>query len=88
MAENNKIKELNIDLENNYQQYLEKCLIKESDMGTVQQKEMRQAFMAGCGVMIKIMIDLGELEEYRACGIITNMIDQIRVYFEKITSKT
>ena len=76
------------NLEHQYQLYLKRVAIKESDMMPVQRKETRQAFMGACGQMIFLFRDdLTKLGENEAVEVMKDMKNQIGDYFMKITNK-
>jgi len=75
-------------LEHQYQLYLKRVAIKESQMGEVQRKETRQAFMGACGQMIFLLRDeVAALPEDEAIEVLENMKRQVGDYFMKITNK-
>lgn len=80
------MKEFN--LENQYQLYLKRVALNETEMHHEQRKQLRQAFMGACGQIILLLRDeVGKLEEDEAIKVMENMIEQVGNYFLKITDK-
>ena len=76
------------DLEHQYQLYLKRVAISESQMGEAQRKETRQAFMGACGQMIFLLRDeVALLPENEAIEVLESMKRQVGDYFMKITNK-
>lgn len=72
------------NLEYQYQEYLKKVKLNESQMSPVQKKETRQAFMGACGVMLILLRDeVSKFEEDKAIEIMQGMFDQVGDYFLK-----
>ena len=68
------------NLEEQYQFYLKKVKLKESEMGQIQQQEMRRTFMAACGQMFVLLTD----DMVRALPVIdsiTDMSNQVHAFF-------
>ena len=75
-------------LEYQYQEYLKKVALKESDMHPQQRKQLRQAFMGACGQLIILLRDdVGKLEESDAIKVMQDMINQVGNYFLKESGK-
>ena len=76
------------DLEHQYQLYLKRVGLKESNMDSVQRKEMRQFFMGACRQMLILLRDdLGEMEESEAIETMQDIINHVHNYFMKSTNK-
>lgn len=76
------------DLEHQYQLYLNRVGLKETNMHPVQKTETRRAFMGACGQMLILLRDdLGALEESKAIETMQDMINQVQVHFMKETNK-
>jgi len=76
------------DLEHQYQLYLKRVGLKETNMNSVQKTETRRAFMGACGQMLILLRDdLGKLEESKAIETMQDMINQVQVHFMKETNK-
>lgn len=76
------------DLEHQYQLYLRRVGLKETNMHPVQKTETRRAFMGACGQMLILLRDdLGELEENKAIETMQDMINQVQLHFMKETNK-
>jgi hypothetical protein len=79
----------NFNLENQYQLYLKRVALKESEMHYTQKKQLRQTFIGACGQLLLLLRDeLGELEEDKAIETMQGMINQVSDYFLKETHKT
>ena len=76
------------NLEYQYQLYLKRIAISESQMGKVQKKETRQALMGACGQMLFLLRDeVAALPEDEAIGVLENMKRQVGDYLMKVTNK-
>ncbi len=76
------------NLEKQYELYLQRVNLKESDMGEVQKREMRATFIGACGQMLILLRDdLGVLPEDLAIETMQDMINQVAEYFMKATNK-
>ena len=76
------------NLEYQYQEYLKKVKLKESEMSPMQQKETRQAFMGACGIMLIVLRDeVSKFEEDKAIEIMQGMFDQVGEYFLKAANR-
>lgn len=73
------------DLEYQYQLYLKRVALKESDMGSIQKTVMKNAFMGACGQMlILLQEDVGTIEnEDEAIEVLQHMKSQVGTYFLK-----
>lgn len=72
------------NLEYQYQEYLKKVKLKESEMGETQRIETRRTFMGACGVMLIVLRhDLSALKEDEAAKMLQNMLDQVGNFFIK-----
>lgn len=79
----------NFNLENQYQLYLKRVALKESEMHPTQRKQLRQAFMGACGQMLILLRDeVGALDENKAIEVMQGMIGQVSDYFLRETNKT
>ena len=77
---------MNFNLEEQYQLYLKRVALKESEMHPTQKKQLRQTFMGACGQMLLLLMDdLGKLEEPEAIEAMQNMLNQVSDYFLKVT---
>lgn len=77
------------NLEKQYQLYLERIGLKESQMHPVQKTETKRAFMGGCGqLLILLRDDVGDLEEEEAVEQIESMINQVQSFWLKETRQT
>jgi hypothetical protein len=77
---------MNFNLEEQYQLYLKRVALKESEMHPTQKKQLRQTFMGACGQMLLLLRDdLGKLEEPEAIEAMQNMLNQVSDYFLKVT---
>ena len=66
------------NLEHQYQLYLERVKLKESQMAPIQRKELKRAFMGACGQMLFLLRDdVGSLEEDEAINTLDDMINQV-----------
>lgn len=66
-----------------YQRYLERCCLKESEMNTIQKVETKRAFMGGCWQMLLLLRDdLSELPtEDVAADTLQSMLDEANDFF-------
>lgn len=80
------IKRKNIfNVEYQYQLYLERVSLKESEMNPIQRVETKRAFMGACGQMLLVLRDdVSELPtEEIAADTLESMLDQVAKYFMK-----
>lgn len=71
-------------IEHQYQLYLQRVKLNESDMGEVQKKELRQCFFAACGQMFFLLRDdIAALDEDAAIATLENMKNQVMQFFLK-----
>lgn len=78
----------NFILENQYQMYLKRMALKESDMHKEQKKQLREAFFGACGQIIMLLRDeVSKLEEPEAVEVMQNMIRQVFNHFTAIENK-
>ena len=72
------------NLENQYQEYLTKVKLDESEMHPVQQVETRRAFMGACGQMLMLFKDeLVQIEsEEEAILTYSDLIKQVNIFFK------
>lgn len=84
---NYKIKEL--DLEVQYKTYLQKMQLDETKMHPVQKLETKNAFMAGCGQTLVLMLEvIGAMkDEDRAVLHLEDLLNQANFYFEDLLRK-
>lgn len=73
------------NIETMYQNYLKAVKLDEKNMGSLQRKETRQAFIAGLGYMLVTVTELGKQNEVAAIAALDHMRTQITVYFNTIT---
>lgn len=72
------------NLENQYQLYLERVGITESQMHPIQRAETKRAFMGACGQMLILLHkDLGALEEDKAIEQLEDMMNQVQAFWLK-----
>jgi hypothetical protein len=77
------------NLEKQYQLYLERVGIQESQMHPTQKVEMKRAFMGACGQMLILLRDdLGALEEDEAIQQLQDMMNQLQSFWLKETNQT
>lgn len=71
------------NLEFQYQLYLERCCLRESEMKTIQKVETKRAFMGGCGQMLVVLRDdITEIpNEDDAADILQIMLDDVNAFF-------
>lgn len=71
------------NLEFQYQLYLERCCLRESEMNTIQKVETKRAFMGGCGQMLVVLRDdITEIpNEDDAANILQIMLDDVNAFF-------
>jgi len=70
------------NLEHQYQLYLERVKLKESQMPPIQRKELKRAFMGACGQMLILLRDdLGELSENEAIETLQDLHNQVSNYW-------
>ena len=70
-----------------YKEYLDRCKVKESDLGPVQRIEMKRAFMAGFGQCLLLLYnDLSELDEEEGANKLDSMLDQIKEFWSVQTN--
>lgn len=66
------------DLNHQYQLYLERIKMKESQMLPVQRTEVKRAFFGACGQLLILMRDdLTKLEEDHATETLQGMVNQV-----------
>lgn len=66
------------NLEHQYQLYLKRVKLNESQMSPIQRKELKRAFMGACGQMLILLRDgVGELNENDAVTTLEDMINQV-----------
>lgn len=66
------------NLEHQYQLYLERVGLKESQMPPIQRKELKRAFMGACGQMLILLRDeVGELDENEALEVYKDLLEQV-----------
>lgn len=76
------------NLETQYQLYLERVGIKESQMHCTQKVETKRAFMGACGQMLILLRDdLAALEEDKAVQQLQNMLNQVQSFWLKETNQ-
>jgi hypothetical protein len=76
------IKKQEFDLEWQYQQYLKRIKLVESEMGEEQRKQLRQTFFGSWGqALLTLRDDVGRLEENDAVDTMQDMINQVANYF-------
>ena len=76
------------NLEHQYQLYLEKVNLKESEMHYAQRIETRRAFMGACGqIIVLLRDDLTKLDEREALATLQNMTNQVGDFFVREYSK-
>lgn len=76
------------NLENQYQLYLQRVGLRESDMPKTQKKELRRCFMAGCGQILVLMRDqVAVLEEDQTIQALESMEKQVSSYFLNILNQ-
>jgi hypothetical protein len=79
----------NFILENQYQLYLKRVALKESEMHSEQQKQLRQTFIGACGQMLLLLRDeVGALEDDQAMEVMKDMLNQVSNYFLNQQSKS
>lgn len=72
------------NLENQYQLYLERAGITESQMHPVQKIETKRAFMGACGQMLILLRDgIGTLEKDKVVEQLQDMINQVQSFWLK-----
>jgi hypothetical protein len=70
------------NLEKQYQSYLQRVALKESEMHPEQKKQVRQAFMGACGQMLVLLRDeISKLSEEEAIDKFQDMMNQVGDYF-------
>ena len=75
-----------LSLEIQYQIYLRKVSMKESEMNRIQKKQLRQTFMAAAGQTILLLRDeVGSLPEKEAIGAMEYMLKQVTDFFNPKT---
>lgn len=68
----------NFDLENRWQEYLERVGLSEASMPPEQTTELRRAFFGACGIMLVMFRDeISELEEEPAVETMQNLFTQV-----------
>ncbi len=77
------------NLEKQYQLYLERGGITESQMHPIQKVETKRAFMAACGQMLILLRDdLGLLEVDKAIEQLQDMMNQVQAFWLKEANQT
>jgi hypothetical protein len=77
------------DIEVQYQLYLKRVALTESQMHPEQSRQLRQAFYGACGQMLILLRDdLAALEENKAIDTMQKMLDQIGKYFMNAANKS
>ncbi|HET6558083.1 MAG TPA: hypothetical protein VFG54_12260 [Prolixibacteraceae bacterium] len=72
------MKKQEFDLNYQYQLYLDRVKLKESQMAPVQRTELKRAFFGACGQMLMLLRDdIGKLEEDEAIKELDGMINQV-----------
>jgi hypothetical protein len=80
---------IQFDIEVQYQLYLKRVALNESQMHPEQKKQLRQAFYGACGQMLILLRDdLAALEENKAIDTMQKMLDQIGKYFINAANKS
>lgn len=83
----NKIAEFNekFNLEVQYDLYLQRVGLKQSAMHPIQNKLMKDSFLAACGIMLVMLRDdLGAIEdEMEAIYVMENLLTQVSMHFEQ-----
>jgi hypothetical protein len=71
------------DLEAQYKLYLSRVGMHQAALHPVQEKIMKDTFMAACGIMlVTLRDDIGAIEnEMEAINIMQNMLDQVGNHF-------
>lgn len=76
------------DLDHQYQLYLKRVGLIESNMHPIQKAETKRAFIGACGQMLLLLRDdLGALEENLAIKTMQDMINQVANYFMNESNK-
>jgi hypothetical protein len=80
-----------MNLEHQYQLYLERMGLSEDRMHPVQKMQLKQTFYGACGQMLTLLRDeVGALEEdeaVEAVEALASMLNQVRNFFLKETNK-
>lgn len=72
------------DLEKEYQDYLKRVKLSESEMHPVQKKETKQAFFAGYASMIVILDKIAIFPEEIGAEILDNVNQQVMDYWKNV----
>ena len=74
-----------LDLEVQYQKYLDMVSLKESEMGSIQKRETKRAFFGGCIHLLVLFRDtVGEIEdEDRAILHLEDLMQQAEQYWKE-----
>jgi hypothetical protein len=76
------------NLEYQYQLYLQRVKLKESEMHPEQKKQLRQAFMGACGqLLVLLKDDLSQLEETEVMDVLEDMTKQVADYFITLSGR-
>ena len=79
MAKTNKA----FDLEHQYQLYLQRMDLRESEMHPVQRVQLKQTFFGASGqILMLLRNELAELPEDEAVDQLESMIEQVLAYFQ------
>lgn len=79
-------KDKKFNLNHQYQLYLERVGLKESNMSPVQAKETKQAFFGAMGQMLVLQRDeLAALSDDDAVDTLQDMWEQVAKYFNTLT---
>lgn len=71
------------NVETQYQSYLKKVNLKESDMGPTQRREMRRTFFGAWGqCLVMLTQDTAELDDDQAIEAIDDQIDQVNNFWK------
>lgn len=77
------------NLEKQYQLYLKRIGVKESQMHPTQKVETKRAFMGACWQMLILLRDdIVELDEDKAIEQLQDMINQVQSFWIKETHQT
>ena len=76
------------NLENQYNLYLKRDGLKETDMHPIQKKETKRAFIGACGqILVLLRDDLSELPEKEGVQELESMLGQVGNFFLNETHK-
>jgi len=83
----NRIAEFNekFNLEVQYDLYLQRVGLKQSAMHPIQNKLMKDSFLAACGIMLVMLRDdLGAIDdEMEAIYVMENLMTQVSMHFDQ-----